>query len=42
MALLFITLCRYEMTAKRVRGELRKLQRRLGQDVVAGRSAAPQ
>jgi heme exporter protein C len=42
MTLLYVTLCRYEMTAKRVRGQLRQLQRRLGQDVVAGRSAAPQ
>ena len=42
MTLLYLTLCRYEMTAKRVRGELRKLRRRMGQDVVAGRSAAPQ
>jgi heme exporter protein C len=42
MTLLYITLCRYEMTAKRVRGQLRALKRRLGQDVVAGRSAAPQ
>jgi heme exporter protein C len=42
MGLLYLTLCRFEMTAKRVRGELRRLRRRLGQDVVAGRSAAPQ
>src|SRR4051795_1334492 len=42
MTLLYVTLCRYEMSAKQVRGELRKLRRRLGQDVVAGRSAAPQ
>jgi heme exporter protein C len=42
VTLLYITLCRYEMTAKRVRGQLRKLRRRLGEDVVAGRSAAPQ
>jgi heme exporter protein C len=42
MAMLYVTLCLYEMSAKRVRGELRKLRRRLGQDVVAGRSAAPQ
>jgi len=42
MVLLYITLCRYEMAAKRVRGHLRKLRRRLGEDIVAGRSAAPQ
>jgi len=42
MGLLYVTLCRMEMTAKRTRGELRKLRRRLGDDVVAGRSAAPQ
>jgi heme exporter protein C len=41
MALLYATLCRYEMTAKRVRGELRRLRRRLGEDIVVGRSAAP-
>jgi heme exporter protein C len=42
MTLLYLTLCRYEMAAKRVRGQLRQLRRRLGQDVVAPRSAAPQ
>ena len=42
MALLYATLCRYEMTAKTVRGQLRKLRRRLGEDIVVGRSAAPQ
>jgi heme exporter protein C len=41
MTLLYVTLCRYEMSAKRVRGQLRRLRRRLGDDVVAGRSAAP-
>jgi heme exporter protein C len=42
VALLFITLWRYEMAAKNVRGQIRKLRRRLGEDLVAGRSAAPQ
>lgn len=42
MTLLYITLWRYEMAAKNVRGQIRKLRRRLGDDVVAGRSAAPQ
>ncbi len=42
MTLLYITLWRYEMAAKNVRGQIRKLRRRLGADVVAGRSAAPQ
>jgi heme exporter protein C len=42
MALLYITLWRYEMAAKNVRFQLRALRRRLGGDVVAGRSAAPQ
>jgi heme exporter protein C len=42
IALLFITLWRYEMAAKNVRGQIRKLRRRLGDDIVAGRSAAPQ
>jgi len=42
MTLLYITLWRYEMAAKNVRGQLRKLRRRFGDDVVAGRSAAPQ
>jgi heme exporter protein C len=42
VALLFITLWRYEMAAKNVRGQIRKLRRRLGDDLVAGRSAAPQ
>ncbi len=41
MALLFVTLWRFEMAAKNTRGQIRKLRRRLGQDVVAGRSAAP-
>jgi heme exporter protein C len=42
MTLLYVTLWRYEMAAKNVRGQVRKLRRRLGADVVAGRSAAPQ
>jgi heme exporter protein C len=44
MALLFVTLCRYEMAAKRARGRVKTLKRRLGgEDVIAtGRSAAPQ
>jgi heme exporter protein C len=42
MALLYITLWRYEMAAKNVRGQIRTLRRRLGVDVVASRSAAPQ
>jgi heme exporter protein C len=42
VGLLFITLWRYEMAAKNVRGQIRKLRRRLGDDLVAGRSAAPQ
>jgi heme exporter protein C len=42
MALLYITLWRYEMAAKNVRGQIRQLRRRLGVDVVAARSAAPQ
>jgi heme exporter protein C len=41
MALLYITLWRYEMAAKNVRGQIRMLRRRLGVDVVAARSAAP-
>ena len=41
VTLLFITLWRYEMAAKNVRGQIRKLRRRLGDDIVAGRSAAP-
>jgi len=42
MTLLYVTMWRYEMTAKNTRGQLRKLRRHLGVDVVAGRSAAPQ
>jgi heme exporter protein C len=43
MTLLFVTLCRYEMAAKRARGRVRSLKRRLGGDDAAiGRSAAPQ
>jgi heme exporter protein C len=44
MVLLFFTLWRYEMAAKRARGKLRALKRRLGGDdeIMLGRSAAPQ
>ena len=43
MILLFITLWRFEMAHKLARGKLRALKRRLGgEDVVVGRSAAPQ
>jgi heme exporter protein C len=42
MALLYVTLWRFEMAAKNTRGQIRKLRRRLGADVVAARSAAPQ
>jgi heme exporter protein C len=43
MALLFVTLWRYEMAAKMTRGRLRSIKRRLGgEDVLPGRSAAPQ
>lgn len=41
MALLYVTLWRFEMAAKNTRGQIRKLRRRLGADVVATRSAAP-
>ena len=42
MVLLFTTLWRYEMAAKRARGKLRALKRRLGgEEVLIGRSAAP-
>ena len=42
MVLLFVTLWRYEMAAKRARGKLRALKRRLGgEEVMIGRSAAP-
>jgi heme exporter protein C len=41
MTLLFVTLWRFEMAAKNTRGQIRKLRRRLGVDVVAARSAAP-
>lgn len=41
MGLLFVTLWRFEMAAKNTRGQIRKLRRRLGADVVAPRSAAP-
>ncbi|MCW2990310.1 MAG: hypothetical protein JWM73_904 [Solirubrobacterales bacterium] len=42
MTLLFVTLWRFEMAAKNTRSQIRALRRRLGADVVAGRSAAPQ
>ena len=46
MALLFVTLCKYEMASKNVTSQLRRLRRRLegGDDGLpaAGRSAAPQ
>jgi heme exporter protein C len=45
MILLFVTFCRYEMAAKRARGRVRTLKRRLGgEDVIVpgSRSAAPQ
>ena len=44
IAMLFATLMKYEMAAKEMRGETRRLRRRLlGEDAVAplGRSAAP-
>jgi heme exporter protein C len=44
IALLFATLCKYEMTAKHARSQVRALRRRLlGEDTVRplGRSAAP-
>jgi heme exporter protein C len=41
MALLYITLWRFEMTAKNTRSQLHRLRRRLGDDVILGRSAAP-
>jgi len=41
MGLLYMTLWRFEMAAKNTRGQIRKLRRRLGADVVATRSAAP-
>ena len=45
MALLYVTLCRYEIATKLTRGRVRALKRRLaGEDVLppGGRSAAPQ
>jgi heme exporter protein C len=42
MALLYTTLWRYEMAAKNTRSQIRALRRRLGADVIATRSAAPQ
>jgi heme exporter protein C len=42
MALLYATLCKYEMTAKHARGQVRALRRRLsGEAQASGRSAAP-
>ncbi len=41
MTLLFVTLYRFEMTAKNTRAQIRKLRVRLGEDVVLGRTAAP-
>jgi heme exporter protein C len=47
MALLYATLCKYELTAKHARAQLRALRRRLAADGLAGaparrgRSAAP-
>ncbi|HEY7830625.1 MAG TPA: cytochrome c biogenesis protein CcsA [Solirubrobacteraceae bacterium] len=42
MALLYATLCKYEMTAKHARGQVRALRRKLSGEVPAqGRSAAP-
>ncbi len=41
MTLLYLTLWRYEMANKNARAQLRALRRRLGNDVVLGRSAAP-
>jgi heme exporter protein C len=45
MALLFVTLCKYEMASKHATFRLRALRRRLAGDdelTLAGRSAAPQ
>jgi heme exporter protein C len=42
VALLFATLCAYELAAKRVRAQVRRLRRALGEEQAAGRSAAPQ
>ncbi len=43
MALLFATLCKYELTAKHARAQLRRLRRQLTEEAPAprGRSAAP-
>jgi heme exporter protein C len=42
MALLWATLCKYEMTAKHARAQLRALRRKLsGETAMRGRSAAP-
>jgi heme exporter protein C len=47
MAVLFITLCKYELTSKQASMQLRALKRRLAADddeawLPTGRSAAPQ
>ncbi len=41
MALLYTTLWRFEMAAKNTRSQLHAIRRKLGDDVVLGRSAAP-
>lgn len=41
MLLLYVTLIQYEMAQKNTTFQLRALRRRLGDDVVVGRSAAP-
>ena len=41
MALLYVTLWRFEMAAKHTRIRLHRMRRRLGEDVILGRSAAP-
>ena len=42
MALLFVTLYRFEMASKHARAQLKAIKRRLGdQSVAGGRSAAP-
>jgi heme exporter protein C len=45
MALLFVTLCKYEIASKLTRGQIRALRRKLSGErdaVFSGRSAAPQ
>ena len=41
IALLFATLCKYELTAKHTRAQVRALRRRLSAESPRGRSAAP-